>query len=181
MQEIWKDVVGYEGLYKVSNFGNVMSFQPNCRNHSQYLAPFDNGGYFRVTLTKNRKRTNHLVHRLVADAFIPNPESKEAVNHIDGCKTNNHIDNLEWVTKGENTRHAIKIGLRPSYVTPKGYKRTKRYRSKKVYQYDKNGNLLKEWDCAIEAAEALGFTKNFILRCCRGERMTYMGFIWRFH
>lgn len=181
MQEIWKDVVGYEGLYKVSNLGNVMSFQPNCRNRNQYLTPFNNGGYFRVTFTVKRKRTNHLVHRLVADAFIPNPENKEAVNHIDGCKTNNHVDNLEWVTKSENTRHAIRIGLRPSSTPKTRLKGSKNPLSKKVYQYEKEGPFVKEWSCAGDAAEALGFTKDYILRCCRGERMTYMGFVWRFH
>lgn len=179
MQEIWKDVVGYEGIYKVSNFGNVMSFQPNCKS-AQCLTPFDNGGYFRVTLIKNRKRTNHLVHRLVADAFIPNPENKEAVNHIDGCKTNNRVDNLEWVTKGENTRHAIKIGLRSAYV-PRGVNRPKRYRSRKVYQYDKDGNLIKEWNGAVDAANDLGLNPNCIYRCCAGKRATHGGFGWKYY
>lgn len=111
MQEIWKDVVGYEGLYKISNLGNIISARRNYNKGCKYLTPFENDGYDRVTLVVNYKRKNYLVHRLVAEAFIPNVEQKEVVNHIDGNKKNNTVDNLEWVTKQENTFHAINTGV----------------------------------------------------------------------
>ncbi len=182
MQEIWKDVCGYEGHYQVSNLGNVRSLRYNDspRKNAKIIKPFDNGGYKRVTFRTNYAGKNFLVHRLVAAAFVPNPENKQDVNHIDGNKFNNRADNLEWVTKSENVLHAIKTGLRPSYAphyVPKGKYHVQ---SKKVNQYSKNGVLIKNWDCARDAAEALGFQASSILRCCRKERSTYKGYIWNF-
>ena len=110
MQEIWKDVVGFEGLYKVSNFGNVISTRRNYSKGTWYLKPFYNGGYLRVSLVVNCKKKSFLVHRLVAEAFIPNPDNRDTVNHIDGCKTNNHVENLEWTTPSENQIHLVKGG-----------------------------------------------------------------------
>lgn len=180
MQEIWKDVVGYEGMYKVSNLGNIISVRRNYKKGIWYITPFDNGGYLRVSLVVNNKRTNLLVHRIVAEAFIPNPENKDSVNHIDGCKTNNTVENLEWVTKSENIKHAIKIGLRPSYRPHRSMRGSNSSLSKKICQYDKDGNLIREWGAAGDAADALGLHERFILRVCRGERKTYSGFIWKF-
>lgn len=180
MIEVWKDVVGFEGLYKVSNLGNVVSARRNYKNGVKYLTPFDNGGYLRVTFVVNEKRSNHLVHRLVAEAFIPNPDNKDSVNHIDGCKTNNRLENLEWVTRSENTIHAITTGLRVPNVPHRPMRGADSCRSKKVYQYDLNGKFVKEWDCAEYAATELGFNKLSILRCCRGVRRTHKNFIWKF-
>lgn len=180
MQEIWKDVVGYEGLYKVSNLGNVISNRRNYKCGTRYLSSYDKGGYRRVSLVVNCQKKNLLVHRLVAEAFIPNPENKNAVNHIDGCKTNNCVDNLEWVTNQENTAHAIKIGLRPPDAPYRIRRGADNSRSKKVLQYDLDGNLIAEYACSREAAEAIGSIKDSILRCCRGERMTHRGFVWKF-
>ena len=181
MQEIWKDVVGYEGLYKISNLGNVLSTRRNYSKGCKYLTPFENGGYDRVTLVVNSKHKNLLVHRLVAEAFIPNPEQKEAVNHIDGNKKNNTVDNLEWVTKQENTIHAINIGLRPPSAPPhRDYKRGNGPRSKAVYQYDLSNDFITKWDCAEDAADHVNGQKGSIGRCCRGERQTHKGFIWKY-
>lgn len=180
MQEIWKDVVGYEGLYKVSNLGNVIS---NRRNYSKglwYLSQFNNNGYLRVSLVVNEKKKSYLVHRLVAEAFIPNPENKETVNHIDGCKTNNRVDNLEWATKQENTLHAINTGLRPLDPPRNPHKGADNVLSKRVYQYDKDGNFIREWGCSGDAARELHFRQNCIQRACRGERQTYQGYIWKY-
>ena len=110
--EEWRDVVGYEGLYQVSNLGRVKSFH---KNNAKIITPKpDNHGYLRVVLCKDFKKKNRMVHVLVAQAFIPNPESKRQVNHIDGNKTNNHVSNLEWVTPAENIHHAFETGLRKS-------------------------------------------------------------------
>lgn len=111
MDEIWKDVEGYEGLYQVSNKSRVRSF-----------AKYDSGiimkqtkegcGYLQIQFKKDGKIKHYKVHRMVAKAFIPNPENKPFVNHINGIKTDNRIENLEWVTSSENLKHAHRIGLK---------------------------------------------------------------------
>lgn len=128
MTEIWKDVVGYEGLYQVSNLGRVRSLDrtttcltrwgtfSNRRYKGRVLIPsFDGKGhYLFVVLRKDGKSINELVHRLVAKAFIPCDDYSLDVNHKDGCRTNNTADNLEWCTRSYNLQHALDIGLMDS-------------------------------------------------------------------
>lgn len=116
--EIWKQIKGYEIIYKISNNGTVERVGGSVTrlNHFLYvpakvMLPKDNGkGYLRIKLTKNGKEKRVMLHRLIAESFIPNPENKPQVNHINGIKTDNKIENLEWVTHLENIRHSIKIG-----------------------------------------------------------------------
>lgn len=121
IEEIWKDIIGYENLYRVSNLGQVYSIGgvsiPNrggsfrlSKSRVLSLNPFDDG-YCRVSLKRDRKQKMFLVHRLVALHFLENPENKQQVNHLDGNKSNNIYTNLEWATKLENQRHAIATGL----------------------------------------------------------------------
>lgn len=120
MQEEWKPVVGYEGLYEVSNFGRIKAFQKTVnkgkchRSWDEHFLKYgvDGCGYYRTNLAKNGMNRTVKVHRLVAEAFIPNPEGKPEVNHVDGNKQNNHVSNLEWCTHGENQNHAYRIGLK---------------------------------------------------------------------
>lgn len=120
VMEIWKDIPGYENLYRVSTFGNVKSYKKigwmNRNNCTRIFKPKDlnpshSHGYLNVRLTKNKKSKLLFVHRLVLLAFIPNPENKPQVNHKNGIKTDNRIDNLEWVTAVENIAHSLKTGL----------------------------------------------------------------------
>ena len=108
MKEIWKDIQGYEGLYQVSNLGRIKRVW--CK--PKILTPKPNKkGYLRIYFYKGKNKKFLRVHRLVAQAFIPNPENKPQINHIDGNKSNNCVSNLEWVTNDENYKHALKMGL----------------------------------------------------------------------
>lgn len=126
MEEVWRPINGYEGLYEISNKGRVKSF--NYWNGARYekkeriingweQKPNKEGAYSRmkVHLTKNKRQRGFMIHRLVAESFIPNPDNKPHINHIDGNPLNNNIENLEWCTQAENIIHAYKKGLRKSY------------------------------------------------------------------
>lgn len=119
--EIWKDIEGYEGSYQISNMGNVKSLSKKwisgnnniIRNHGDILLKQSNNarGYRHVILSKNSKHRTLTIHQLMARAFIPNPENKLFVNHKDGNKKNNILENLEWCTNDENMKHAVKMNL----------------------------------------------------------------------
>ncbi len=114
--EVWKWIFGFEGLYQISNFGRVKSFY--VRKGKQgilILKPhLTRNGYLNIKLNKNGEGKDFLIHRLVAQAFIPNPENKSTVNHKDGNKFNNCVENLEWQTQSENNHHAVNTGLSKS-------------------------------------------------------------------
>ena len=104
---VMRDIKGFEGKYSIDKEGNVYSHPRYSARRGKFLTPRNVSGYEQVVLYKSNKRYTHLVHRLVADAYIPNPQNKEQVNHIDGDKGNNALNNLEWCTRSENQLHAI--------------------------------------------------------------------------
>jgi hypothetical protein len=116
--ENWKDINGYEGYYQISNFGKIKSLPRVLKNRIKketILKPsINNHGYVACGLTINKKYKRFLIHRLVAEAFIENTQDKPFINHINGIKDDNRIENLEWVTHSENVKHAYDIGIKKS-------------------------------------------------------------------
>ena len=168
--EKWKDVTGYEGEYKVSNYGNVKSLKRGNERlltwHKSKLTKRHPEPMFHVELWKDNKRKTFKVHRLVAQEFIPNAEGKPQINHIDGDRNNNHVNNLEWVTGSENMNHAYKTGL------------TKPRNQKPV----KGINILtgKEviFGSCYEASRKLGITEGAIRSALKGRTKTSAGYTW---
>lgn len=120
MKEIWKPIPGFEGLYEASNLGRIQSLTRDvlCKNgvtkrfNGKIIVPcMSNTGYLTVQLCKNGKAVRYLIHRLVAMAFLPTDDTSQEVNHIDGTKSNNQLNNLEWVCRDKNIRHAMNMGL----------------------------------------------------------------------
>lgn len=171
LNEIWKDIKGYEGLYQVSNTGKIKSLKFNHSNKEKIIkGNKENLGYLVVTLYKDGNRKNFKIHRLVAEAFISNPKSLPQVNHIDGNKQNNRIDNLEWCTAKENTIHAHKIGLANDDN-----------KKIKVKQYDLNGNFIRTWDSILEAGENLNIDNSSIVKVCKHKKNQAGGYIWAYN
>lgn len=168
MAEIWRDVQGYEGLYEVSNLGNVRSL-PRATTRGKTITKNNSGrGYLQVVLYKNGKSKTHLVHRLVAQAFVPNPFNFSTVNHKDEQKNNNRFDNLEWCT--------IQYNL--SYNNLHKRRGLPKYRA--VNQYTTLGVFIKRWRGAQDVENELGFNHSLISAVCRGKRKSTYGFVWRY-
>lgn len=164
-KEYWKPVVGYEGLYEVSNWGRVKSLK---FGKERILKLFkDTSGYLCVKLCKNTNKCQFKVHRLVAEAFLPNPDNLPCVNHKDECKTNNNVNNLEWC----NSKYNINFGTRNEKVSKK--------LSKPVLQYTLDGQFVREWPSTMECGRN-GYNQGNVAACCNGKLKTYNGFIWKY-
>ena len=178
-----KDVIGYEGLYKISPNGEIFS-EYSKRLLKPYVA---SDGYLRVNLCKDKKVKITMLHRIVAETFIPNPNNLPVVNHIDGNKANANAKNLEWATFSENSYHAFATGL--SSISEKCRKAVSQIAaengakttSKKIYQYDLDENLIEIFPSIREAERTTGISRANISQVCHGKRTKAGGFIWRLY
>lgn len=179
MKEIWKDIKGYEGLYQVSNLGNVKSINRyvkynrwkesnslQLRKEKMLAKTKTNNGYLRIMLSKNGSHKMVLLHRLVANAFISNQNNYSQVNHIDCNKENNCVSNLEWCSCKMNMEHAWE---------------NKIYKGRKIAQY-KNGELIAIYDKIMDAVRNLGIKNNgqSIGKVALGKRKSAYGFQWKY-
>lgn len=188
MEKIWKDIYGFEGLYQVSDMGEIYSCAKTIqggnggsRSHDGMILQADSSGeYLRVTLFKDKKRHKFLVHRIVAKHFHENPENKKFVNHINGNKLDNRAVNVEWSTQSENEKHAYRIGLKVPTMNRLGSTNDLNARSKKVMQLALDGSLIKIWPSVNEVQRKLGFRQGNISSCARNEMQTAYGFKWQY-
>lgn len=190
--EIWKPVVGYEGLYEVSNLGNARSLNYRHTNTIKNLSlSLNKNGYVQVKLWKNCKGKVLAVHRLVAETFIPNYDNKPEIDHINTIKTDNTVwlnedgsvnydkTNLRWVSHKENINNPLTIkDLSKIKIGNENAKSI--YRA--VLQYTKGGKLIKEWASMNSAARELKINRSGIWYCCNGRNRvkSYGGYVWRY-
>lgn len=184
MKEIFKPIIGYEGFYEISNFGNVRSlshYHKTCGGglalkKERILAKFaETYGYIQVTLCKGGIGKVHKVHRLVAKHFVSNPDNKPQVNHIDCDKENNRVDNLEWVTPKENIVHAHINNLMKSR---KGIPRE--FMRKRIIQFNLSGEMIKEFASISLAATETGICTGNICQCAKGKRLRTKSYKWKY-
>ena len=184
MEEIWKDIPGYEGLYQINNTGLIKSLErtlnPGCckigrTTKEKIISPYiTKQGYLRVQLCKNSKTKKFFVHRLVAEAFIPNSNNYKCINHKDEIPTNNNVQNLEWCTHKYNSNYGtIKERAKES-------RRKNNSGCKRVEQLDRYGNHIAFYRSAKEAEIKNNIKGTDVSQCCRGLRKTAKGFIWKY-
>ena len=147
-----KNVVGYEGIYGITSCGKVWSYK-----RKKFLTPgVNNKGYLYVNLCKDGKVKKYKIHRLVAEAYLPNPNNLPQVDHIDGNKMHNYLNNLQWITNRDNCRKS---------------------NNKPILQYDLDGNFIREWECAYDVGKEVN---TGIINCLKGRTKTAYGFIWKY-
>lgn len=188
MEEIWKEIEGYEGKYQVSNTGEVKSLNYRGGGKTKLLKQIpDKDGYKTIQLCKNGKIKSYKVHRLVAIAFIPNPDNLPIVNHKDEDPSNNNVNNLEWCTQKYNVNYGT--GIKRNSENHKGEKHPfygKKGKdapgSKPILMYDKEGNFIRKFDCISDANEYFGKDRKSsnIYMCLSGKNKIAYGYVFRY-
>jgi len=188
MEEIWKDVVGYEGFYEVSNFGSIrrlaIKHRRYCaRKHEdpKTLTQWKVNHYPTVSLNNGVKKQLLSVHRIVATAFIPNPNKLPEVNHKDETRDNNHVGNLEWCTRKYNINYGTCIARSVAHKDFKdiAIKSAMTQTHGPVDQYTLDGKHVKTWISTNEPKRLLGYNQGHIWECCNGKRKQAHGYIWQ--
>ncbi len=173
--EIWKPIKDFENLYEVSNFGRVKSLNYRHTEKERILKPSksNNDGYLQVCLTKDKKTYCKRIHRLVAEAFIPNPNNYREVNHKNENKTDNRIENIEWCDRTYNInygdRNSKMINNRKGKTAPK-----------EIIQYTKEGIIINKWNSISDINKQLGYSTGNISACCSGKRNTSYNCKWEY-
>lgn len=167
--EEWKDIIGYEGLYQVSNKGQVRSFHSG--HWTIMKQSVRKGGYRKLFLRKNKERKSFFVHRLVAMAFIPNPDNLPIINHKDENPSNNCVENLEWCTHLYNMTYG---------TCQERARLTHLERTPSVLMYNKEGILKTIFNSVVEAEKETGVPHSNIVACCKGRLKTAGGYVWRY-
>lgn len=164
--EIWRYIEGYEGLYQVSNMGRIKSLKfgkekilKSCKG---------SGGYLYLVLCKDGKNKPYLVHRLVASAFLNNPNNLPQINHIDEDKTNNKVENLEYCDAKYNMNYGSRIErMSKSLSTP-------------ILQFTKDGKFVRKWDSSMQVERELGINNSNISKCCKRKLKSAGGYLWMY-
>ncbi len=183
IEEIWKDVIGYEGYYQVSSIGRVRSLDRQLKNnHTTYDLKgvilknrITDRGYHTVQLSRKCRSKQKFVHRIIAESFFTKPINATETNHKNGIRSDNRLENLEWVTHAENMQHSIKVlGRRPPTSG------SSHYLSKRVGQFDLEDKLIEIFESCGDAGRKTKSSYSSIARCARKERGTHLGFKWRY-
>lgn len=169
--EVWKDIKDYEGHYQVSDKGRVKSIK--FRKEIIMKPERNKSGYLAIGLRKNGEHKLFKVHRLVAIAFIPNPDNLPQVNHKDENKENNSVENLEWC----DSKYNINFGIHNQRISEK---LTNGKRSKPVLQFTKDGEFIQEWKSGHDVERNLGYNQRNISSCCLGKIKSAYGYVWKY-
>lgn len=190
MNEIWKDIEGFEWFYMVSNLWRIKSidrnilYKKNERFYKWKILTSTTKNYIFVHLSnKNKERKRMLAHRIIAKAFIPNPENKPFINHKNWIRNDNRVDNLEWCTCKENNRHAYFILKKQSklfFENNPAEKWSKNKRSKKINQYTLSGEFIRKWDSIWEATRWTWILQPHICQCCKWKLKYTWWYKWSY-
>lgn len=184
--EIWKDIPGYEWLYQASSLGRIKSLKRKADR--MIRLSHDTNWYHQFSLYKHQSHKHGRVHRIVAQLFISNPDKKFYINHINGLKDDNRVENLEWCTASENTRHAwdsklAKVSMNNHFKlhNPGRWKfGSKNHWAKGVTQITIDGLFIQSWWSLMDARRATWINQSSISMCCNNKRKSAGGFVWKF-